>query len=116
MLLVASATSTPVWAQSYPARSVLMIMGVTPGSAPDGAARLVGAQLEKQFGQTFLADNRAGANGTIAAKAVIAAAPDGYTLFFGSGTTISPVFLKANSVNANSALAPVSKEFTAPYT
>jgi tripartite-type tricarboxylate transporter receptor subunit TctC len=93
-----------------------VLIGVAPGLAPDIVARLVGRELEKQLGQPFVVENRVGAGSSVAAKAVAGATPDGYTLFLGSATNISPVLLKNNAVEADQELTPVSRVYTAPFT
>ncbi len=67
-------------AESYPSRPIRMIVGSVPGSAPDALARIVGQRLGEELGQQFVVDNRAGATGTIGAKYLATAQPDGYTL------------------------------------
>ena len=57
-----------------------------------------------------------GASGTIAGNATVKASPDGYTLYFGSASAISPLFNKNNGVDAIKSLAPVSNFGSAPYT
>jgi tripartite-type tricarboxylate transporter receptor subunit TctC len=93
-----------------------VLIGVAPGLAPDIVARLVGRELEKQLAQPFVVENRVGAGSSVAAKAVAGAAADGYTLFLGSATNISPVLLKNNAVEADQELTPVSRVYTAPFT
>jgi tripartite-type tricarboxylate transporter receptor subunit TctC len=72
--------STIAWAQAYPARAVRVIVGFTPGSAPDIVARLVGQSLSERLGQQFLVDNRPGAGGNIGTEVAVRAPADGYTL------------------------------------
>lgn len=64
--------------QSYPTRAVRLIVPFPPGGATDAAARELGDGLSKLFGQPFLVENRPGADGAIAAQAVMGAPPDGY--------------------------------------
>jgi tripartite-type tricarboxylate transporter receptor subunit TctC len=68
------------WAQSYPARPVRIIVGLAAGGGTDIVARLIGQWLSERLGQSFVVENRPGANGNIATEAVVNAAPDGYTL------------------------------------
>jgi tripartite-type tricarboxylate transporter receptor subunit TctC len=74
------AVSRIATAQTYPTRPVRIIVGAPPGGGHDIAARLVGQWLSERLAQTFLIDNRSGANTNIGAQAAANAAPDGYTL------------------------------------
>jgi tripartite-type tricarboxylate transporter receptor subunit TctC len=67
-------------AQSYPAKSVRIVVGFPPGGVSDVLARLIARWLSERHGQSFIVENRAGAGSTIAAESVARAAPDGYTL------------------------------------
>ena len=73
-------TSGVARAQTYPARPVRLIVGFTPGSAPDIVARLLGQWLSERLGQQFLIENRGGAGGNIGSEVVVRAPADGYTL------------------------------------
>jgi tripartite-type tricarboxylate transporter receptor subunit TctC len=70
----------PCAAQSYPAQNVTMVVAFAPGGIADVVARLVGQKLSERLGQTVVIENRGGAGGNLAAKAVSSAAPDGYTI------------------------------------
>jgi len=73
-------------ADTYPSRPVRLIVGSTPGAAPDVVARLIAQALSERLGQAFVVENRAGASGNLAAEIVARAAPDGYTLLLSSAS------------------------------
>jgi tripartite-type tricarboxylate transporter receptor subunit TctC len=72
--------------QTYPSRPVKLIVPFPAGSATDQVARLTGAQLQEALGQPFVVENKAGAQGSIAATEVARAAPDGLTLMVTTNT------------------------------
>jgi tripartite-type tricarboxylate transporter receptor subunit TctC len=67
-------------AQTYPTKPIRVIVPFAPGGGVDFVARVVGQKLGERLGQQFAIDNRAGANGIVGLQALMAAAPDGYTL------------------------------------
>jgi tripartite-type tricarboxylate transporter receptor subunit TctC len=91
----ASAGALLVWlapmaqAQTYPNHPVHVLVGFAAGSGPDIQARTVANALGAALGQPFVVENRPGANGTIAARALAQAEPDGYTLLH-SSSSIAP--------------------------
>jgi len=91
--LLAGGAAMPVAsrAQTYPARSVLIIAGFAAGGGVDISAHLIAQRLSEQLGQLFRVENRPGGNSNIATEAVVRAPPDGYTLLL-----INP----ANAINA----------------
>ncbi len=70
----------------YPSHPVKVLVPFPAGSATDQVARLAGAQLQEALGQPFIIENKAGAQGAIAAAEVAKAAPDGYTLMVTTNT------------------------------
>src|SRR5256885_6589684 len=83
-MVVASA-----WAQSWPQKPVRFIVPFPPGGATDISARLLGEKLTQVWGQTVVIENRGGAGGGVGAAEAARAAPDGYTLFFPSGSVVT---------------------------
>ena len=83
-------------AQSWPQRPVRIIVPYAAGGNSDGMARIAAQRLTDAFGQTFVVENRLGANGAIAADAVARAPADGYTLLWGvtPPITINPAMTK----------------------
>jgi tripartite-type tricarboxylate transporter receptor subunit TctC len=77
--------AAPATAQSYPSRPVKIILPFAPGGPTEFIIRLVADRLTATLGQAFIIENRpGGAGGTVGAKSVATAEPDGYTLLFSS--------------------------------
>src|SRR4051794_41442936 len=70
-------------AQAYPTKPITIVVPFAAGGGNDIMARLLGQHMGSALGQQFVIDNRGGAAGTIGARAVAKAAPDGYTLMVG---------------------------------
>src|SRR5690606_407196 len=73
----------------YPERPVTIVVAFSPGGGTDLAARYYAERLTARLGQPVVVENKAGANGTIGAASVARARPDGYTLLYGSNSTLS---------------------------
>jgi tripartite-type tricarboxylate transporter receptor subunit TctC len=89
-------------AQAYPTRPVTVIVPFAAGGGNDILARLLTQHMGRALGQQFVIENRPGAGGTIGARAVAKAAPDGYTLMVGH----SGVFGVAPALYADPGYAP----------
>jgi tripartite-type tricarboxylate transporter receptor subunit TctC len=92
------------FAQTYPAKTVRVIVPFAPGGGSDITARQFSAKLTEALGQQFVVDNRGGAGGLIGMEMTAKAAPDGYTLMMMSGSfsataaTHRPAFDPINSI------------------
>ena len=93
-ILCAGASSA--LAETYPDHPVRVVIGFAAGSGPDIQGRTVSQQLGTALGQQFYVENRLGANGTIAARAVATSKPDGYSLLFSSSSIISTPYIYKN--------------------
>lgn len=71
-------------ASNYPMKPIKIIVGFSPGGSADAVGRSLAEAFSTRLGQPVVVENRAGANGNIAAETVARAAPDGYTLYFPS--------------------------------
>jgi len=80
---------TTAWAQAWPTKPVRVIVTFSPGGSSDIVARLLGAPLQTELGQSVIVDNKPGAGGTIGALEAARAAPDGYTLLLSNSAPIS---------------------------
>ncbi|MFZ0528197.1 MAG: tripartite tricarboxylate transporter substrate binding protein [Xanthobacteraceae bacterium] len=102
-------------AQSYPTRPVRLIVGGTPGSAPDVIARLMAQWLSGRLGQSVFVENKNGASDNLATQAVVDAVPDGYTLLLASASNAINATLFANlKFNFIRDIAPISGVVTFP--
>ena len=86
---VALCLRSAIAADAYPERPVRMLVPFAPGGPTDLIGRVLAQQLTDIWGKSVVVDNRAGAGGTIAVETAVKAAPDGYTLLFGSTSTFA---------------------------
>jgi tripartite-type tricarboxylate transporter receptor subunit TctC len=111
-----AATARPAAAQNWPTKPVKIIVPFAAGGNTDGIARVMGQRLGEVLGEQFVIENRAGANGAIAAEVVARSAPDGYTLFMAALPQIAvfPAMTKT-SYDPVKDFAPVSDIGTNPF-
>src|SRR5262252_9031094 len=76
---------------TYPDKLIKMIVPAPPGGQTDVLARLLAQKIQAAVGQSVIIDNRGGAGGALGARALAAAEPDGYTLFFGNTSTLAVI-------------------------
>jgi len=88
-LLAGLVVAAVAQAQSWPTKPVRFIVPFPPGGATDISARLIGQKLSDMWGQSVVIENRGGAGGGVGATEAAHAAPDGYTLFFPSGSVVT---------------------------
>ncbi len=88
LLIAAGLAVSAAHAQQYPTRPLRIIVPYPPGATTDFTARLMGQRLGESLGQAVVVDNRGGGGGVIAAEIAARAAPDGYTLFFGTPASL----------------------------
>src|SRR4051812_10201254 len=107
--------AAPLWAQTYPAKNVTIIMPYVAGGSSDVLARAVAKQLTDMFGRNFIVDNRPGASGMIGAEMVAKAAPDGYTLLSTTSSYPGTVAVRAKlPFDPAAAFVPVAMIARAP--
>jgi tripartite-type tricarboxylate transporter receptor subunit TctC len=88
LAIAATLACTPAFAQ-YPNKPITLVVSFAAGSGTDSVARIVAQKLSERLKQPVVVENKAGANGQIAAEYVKNARPDGYTLWMTTNTTHS---------------------------
>jgi len=108
--IAAALCAATVGAQTYPAKTVRIIVPVAPGGGTDPQARLLGRKFQESMGQSFVIENRTGAASMIGTEAVVRAPADGYTLLCAASTLAGAVTLNKNlSFDLLRDLAPVGQ-------
>jgi tripartite-type tricarboxylate transporter receptor subunit TctC len=108
--LAASALVGSASAQTYPDRTITMVVPFAAGGSTDLVARILAQKLTEQLGQSVVVENRAGAGGNIGAAAVAKATPDGYTLLYGtiSTHTLNPLMAKKSAYDPVKDFEPIA--------
>jgi tripartite-type tricarboxylate transporter receptor subunit TctC len=98
-------------AQTWPTKPIRIVVGFVPGGPADVMARLLAPKMQAALGQPVVVDNRGGAGGTIAARAVAESEPDGHTLLLGNTSTlvISPLIYKNIGYSPLKGFSPVAR-------
>jgi tripartite-type tricarboxylate transporter receptor subunit TctC len=113
---LAALLSLAAQAQNWPQKPVRFIVPFPPGGATDISARLLGEKLSQIWGQQVIIENRGGAGGGVGAAEAARAAPDGYTLFFPSGSVVTAnqhIYAKLN-YNPEKDFVPVTNVVSGP--
>src|SRR5204863_8508308 len=110
LLSLALAASAPAIAQeSYPSRSVRLVIDTSPGGVTDLFGRLAAEALTAKPGQTVYVHNKPGASGNVALDFLVRSVPDGYTLMIasGGGIGVKPILERGPTFDAVNGLVPV---------
>ena len=104
-------------AQNYPTRVVRIVVPQAPGAQSELFARMLGQKLSESLGQSVINDPRPGAGGAIGAEVAARAAPDGYTLLFGTNSThgSNPALYAKLPYDAVRDFAPIALTVGMPY-
>jgi tripartite-type tricarboxylate transporter receptor subunit TctC len=115
-LLTAACLASAGVSAAYPEKPVRFIVPFAPGGTNDILARIVAERLSARLGQSFVVDNRAGANSVIGCEIVARATPDGHTLLIvAAGFAVNPSVVRALPFDTQRDLAPVGTVAGGPY-
>lgn len=104
-------------AAEYPTRNITVIVPFSAGGSTDVQARLITKGLSERLGVPVIVDNRPGGGGSIGARAAASAPPDGYTLLFGSTSSLvsEPVLRAKESIDVLRDFAPITQVTHMPF-
>ena len=115
-LCIGAATAASAAEQTYPTRSVRVLVGLAPGGGTDTVGRSISQKLSDALGQTFVVDNRPSAGGNVAGELAARATPDGYTLIIVTPThVVNPSLYKDLRYDAIKDFAAVVRIVDAQY-
>jgi tripartite-type tricarboxylate transporter receptor subunit TctC len=114
-LLATIPASAQPTGETWPSRSVRVIVPFPAGGVTDVGARIVGQKLAEALGQPVVIENRPGASGTLGVDAVTKATPDGYTVLITTGDFITvPSLMPATAYDPYKDVLPVTRIATVP--
>lgn len=115
-LAVAPAGAALAQTADFPSKPIKFIVPFGPGSGTDTSARYFGKKLSELTGQPVVVENKPGANGFLAVKAVLSAPADGYTVFIGSNSTlaVNVALFKSLPYDPVADLAPLTMMMRSP--
>jgi tripartite-type tricarboxylate transporter receptor subunit TctC len=110
-LFVCCAVQAPAQAETWPDKTIRLVVPAGPGGPTDVLARIIADRLTAALPQPVIIDNRGGAGGAIGARVVAAAPPDGYTLMLGNTATLAniPAVSKSAGYDPLRSFTPVAK-------
>jgi tripartite-type tricarboxylate transporter receptor subunit TctC len=116
--IVLSSGSAPLRADDYPDRPITLVVPFPPGGSTTIVARIIADKMSQTLGQSIVIDNRGGAGGTIATRAVAKSTPNGYTIALGyTGTlAIGPSLYPTAGYDPRKDFAPIGQIGIAPNT
>src|SRR5258708_18685209 len=110
------ATALPVCAGDYPDHAIKMVVQFAAGGGTDVLARIIAQNLNGKWGQPVVVENQPGASGAIGTRAVMKAAPDGYTLLMASTGALMAVSSGGDGpFDVGKVLAPIAIGAAPPY-
>jgi len=117
LALTASLVPAVAFGAAYPDRPVKLVVALAAGGPADTAARVFAPYLSDALGQSVFIENRTGASSVIGTEAVVRAAPDGYTLLFGSSSSfaVNPAVMKSLRFDVQKDLKLVSLVSYTPH-
>jgi tripartite-type tricarboxylate transporter receptor subunit TctC len=101
--------------ETYPSKTIKILVGFTPGGGPDITARFLSAKLNEAWKQPVVVENRVGAGSNIAAQALVTSAPDGYTLLsVSSAHAVAPAIYAKLPFDAQKDFSGITLTATGP--
>ena len=113
-LAAAAAAGASADEVGWPTRPVRVVVGWPPGGTADSVARVLFTEASQRAGQQFVIDNRTGATGMIGSGYVASAAPDGYTILYGTTPLSTAVLFPQLTFDPARDLVPVFQSITVP--